>query len=93
MKRWYAEDGMRAPVEVECDVHGWPNKDAEGREQFVNTHFDSEVDAWENLIAERAIQRAKRDLASAEEELATSRREVEEIEAGILGRYDGEVSK
>lgn len=44
--RWKnGPDGI--PIQVECDVVGFPNVDADGETQFVNSHFDTEAEAWE----------------------------------------------
>jgi hypothetical protein len=55
VKRWtiYTRDGHleTAPREVECEAGGYPCKDADGRTQYENSHFDDEDKAWEELIA------------------------------------------
>lgn len=44
--RWKCgNDGI--PVAVECPQVGWPHMDASGEQQYDNTHFDTEAEAWE----------------------------------------------
>lgn len=82
MKRWtiYTIDGHLAtePIEVECPVGGYPNQDANGKVQFVNTHFDAKGDAWKHLLdnanagvslAASAVREVRSRLAKAEKEL------------------------
>lgn len=85
MKRWYAGDYPNPPVQVECK-HGWPNNDAEGRPQYVNTHFDDEREAWESVwanveagvsIERRAVVQLTAELARAKARLAKSIEEAE----------------
>lgn len=77
MKRWRVTDSHPVPVEVECEQHGYPHKDADGQEQFHNTHFDSEDEAWEKAqrSAEAYVAIAGRDVLSAEAGLAKAREE------------------
>lgn len=52
MIRYYAGTDVTAPQAVECPVPGYPNRDILGRTQYVNSHFDSEEEAWRRLLAE-----------------------------------------
>lgn len=47
--RWYGGEPYEPPAQVECPKVGYPNADVRGRPQFVNTHFDDEREAWENV--------------------------------------------
>ena len=46
MKRWYADSERFVVDEVACDEVGYPHKDAAGRTQWDNSHFDDERSAW-----------------------------------------------
>lgn len=52
MKLWRADLDQLKPVLVDCPRGGWPNDDADGHKIFDNTHFATEVAAWDKLIAE-----------------------------------------
>lgn len=41
-------------VAVECPVPGYPNRDADNEVQYVNSHFDTEREAWDSLLANTA---------------------------------------
>lgn len=78
MIRWYAGSELDAPEAVECREHGYPHCDAEGRTQYENSHFDSEAEAWERLIAEwrggvrlavGSVEYARTELAKQESRL------------------------
>lgn len=77
------ERRIARPIRTSCDAEkfGYPNVDDEGRAMFVNTHFRTEAEAWERLIAEVvAIERtfasryrqAQQRLSEATEELAAA---------------------
>lgn len=52
MKLWKYDYEQRIARLVDCPNGKWPAKDVEGDPVCVNTHFDSEDDAWEKLIRE-----------------------------------------
>lgn len=77
MKRWYAKD--TAPVEVECELRGYPHKDANGNVQYENSHYDTEAQAWASLVANMnarlslvsdEVEEARRHLARVEKKAA-----------------------
>ena len=78
MKRWKLLCGP-APRELDCDEGGYPNKDAEGDTQYVNSHYDDEAAAWVATFADvdagislaaRAVESARYALMRAEKEAA-----------------------
>lgn len=80
MKRWYAGREFREPHAVECDPSWYPHKDAEGRVQYENSHYDREEDAWAHLIADSeagvsltgmAVAQSRESLRMVEAEAAT----------------------
>lgn len=84
--RWFSTDAQPVPTRVWCPKVGFPHVDADGRTQFDNTHFDSELDAWENgqrsvdvgvSLAERDVRSCREALARAERILAERTRERE----------------
>ena len=89
--RFYASDDVSAVEPVECEQVGYPHKDANGRTQFINTHFDTEEEAWAKLEASGAagvslsnseIVRLKRRLRSMLRELARDVERNEKIRRG-----------
>lgn len=46
---YYADESEIKPVQVTCKIFGYPNKDADGRMMYDNTHYKDEKDAWRNL--------------------------------------------
>ena len=42
-----------APVPMECEVFGYPNKTVEGEVMYSNTHFLSEEEAWRSILDDR----------------------------------------
>lgn len=79
MLRYYAGSDVHEPEAVECEEHGWPHRDAKGRGQYENSHYDSLAEAWENVtrnaearisLAARAVENARGSLARANEEAA-----------------------
>lgn len=91
MKRWRVRDSHPVPVEVECEVRGYPHKDSDGEEQFHNTHFDSEDEAWEKAqrSAEAYVAIAGRDVVTAEEILSKARAKAGEAAKFMKEFLDG----
>jgi len=92
MIRYYVDDGASVPEPVECDPPGWPHRDAKGREQFDNSHFDTEAAAWKQLAASGAacvslsndhVLHAKRELRRALRHLAQRVARNEKIRKGV----------
>ena len=82
MKRWYSGQGV--PVQVECPERGWPNRDAEGRTQYDNTHWDHESDAWARSLsnARAGVNLSRSSVEQLQDRLeAATRRLTEDIEA------------
>ncbi len=50
MKLWKRDTKNWTVRQVEGDP--WPGSDSEGDKCYVNTHFDNEAEAWEQLHAE-----------------------------------------
>lgn len=82
-----AFDGFRIdypipmPVGVECAVRGYPNYDADGKQQYENTHFDTEEECWNKLEVEakagvsldaRSVKQIRSQLHGAEQALVES---------------------
>lgn len=70
--------GTPHPVVVDCEAPSYPHRDADGDEILDNTHFHSETAAWDTLLREhdagqliavRAVERLRDQLAAAEKEL------------------------
>jgi hypothetical protein len=45
-----ADDKQLKPVRVLCPRGRYPERDAEGHQVFVNSHFDTEQEAWQRLL-------------------------------------------
>lgn len=45
-----ADTDQLKPVRVHCPDGHYPHCDADGHQVFVNTHFDTEQEAWQNLL-------------------------------------------
>ena len=45
-----ADDKQLKPVRVLCPNGRYPERDAEGHQVFVNSHFDTEQEAWQHLL-------------------------------------------
>lgn len=60
------------PVEVDCPDGGYPAKDANGANIYVNTHFRREIEAWERIQGEalRAVRSEGYTVRAMEEALA-----------------------
>lgn len=79
LKMWRAKDGMTKPKLVECPDGLYPANDADGIAIFVNTHFETEDEAWRSIessvlahvaLAGNFVNRAKQQLKEAQEEAA-----------------------
>lgn len=77
---WYADhlDALR-PVEVTCDVPGYPHRDDAGRKMYENTHFATEREAWDCILdnlkagvslSARALKRAEAEVERLRADLA-----------------------
>ncbi|WP_376956440.1 hypothetical protein ABNQ39_00305 (plasmid) [Azospirillum sp. A26] len=73
--------GSPRPVTVECEVPAYPNADADGCTIYENTHFLSEAEAWERVLAEhdaglsleaRRVKNLRAELEAAEKSTATA---------------------
>lgn len=49
---YYADCFNGDVVPVECKVVGYPNVDADGQTDYDTTHFATEADAWQRVIAD-----------------------------------------
>lgn len=55
---WFADHEAHRPRLVTCESTESLERDSEGRTIYVNTHFATEAEAWEKVLAEvRAWQR------------------------------------
>lgn len=54
MKLWRADTKQLKPVLVDCPRGGYPADDADGIQIYENTHFDTEIKAWDRLRSEAA---------------------------------------
>lgn len=66
------------PIEQEVDAFGFPNLDADGKEQYLNTHFADIEKAWDALGVEiqalvsfraHEVKRLRDELDQAEDKL------------------------
>ncbi len=80
--RWFTDDGSAIPTKVLCDPRGFPHQDELGREQYDNTHFDNEHDAW---VSGRASVEAwvSLELREVTQRVASLRKSIAELEAAI----------
>lgn len=81
MKLWRARDlKEEKPVLVDCPNGAWPNKDLDGIDIFVNTHFETQDEAWESLLsnARAGVKLAKNRVVTAEKRLEKARKDVVE---------------
>jgi len=46
---WKKKEGSTVPVQVECEVFGYPNMDADGDQMKVNSHFTDKEECWKSL--------------------------------------------
>ena len=72
---WRGDDGDVEPVVCECEVFGWPNKTADGKPMWKNSHFLTIEEAWESIdqsvkaqlsLSAAAVEEARARLAQAE---------------------------
>lgn len=72
-----------APESVECERPGYPNKDAQGRVMYENSHFRTEEEAWHSLLknAEAGLRLCASALEDAQERV---RQETERTAAAGL---------
>lgn len=99
--RWYGGEPYNPPTQIECSLVGYPNTDARGRVQYENTHFDDEIEAWENVrrnveagvsLNRRDVEQAAAVLAKAKARLVKSIEELETFDAAYRERYGGPVA-
>ena len=99
---WRVSHDLPWPEAVECDVPGWPNKDATGATMYDNTHFLEEKDCWEKMLvnaeagqalgvvdlqqARAGVERATKRLADDAVRFTNTRRAHEEWKRGELKR-------
>ena len=78
---YYADAELSEPEAVECEVVGYPNKDAKGRVQYENSHFSTIELAWKCLDANhRAWQHsASRDLVRAQNAVAAAKDDLAKV--------------
>ncbi|NUP12944.1 MAG: hypothetical protein HOW73_43445 [Polyangiaceae bacterium] len=98
MKRYRVDRLADGPVEVECAQRGHPHCDADGKVQYINSHFDSALEAWDyvvgaldalsvNLAERRAEARAQlahetERLANVAERLVAAKKARDEVRRG-----------
>jgi excisionase family DNA binding protein len=78
-QRWYTTDNDEIPTLVECDPVGYPHRDALGRVQFTNTHYDDEREAWQagQASVDAAVQLGEREVELAEHKVREARRRLD----------------
>lgn len=77
---WVRGNAIDGPPEaVQVEQVGWPHRDVDGKQQFENTHFATEIEAWEALLAnvkagqslsESRFTQCQSELAAATQRLA-----------------------
>lgn len=82
----YTRDTESWTVEaVECEKRGWPHLDSKGRQQYDNTYFDTDGQAWDSLCREalayaslssRDVEECRKRLTKAIEDAAEAARAV-----------------
>lgn len=86
--------GETEPEPVECEQFGYPHHDVTGRQQYENTHFQTEEEAWRSVLsgseyaqhfAAQRVKEAERVLAEAKEELIRSALRLSEAKAKFRG--------
>lgn len=84
MLRWKVHNDD-PPRQVECKEHGWPNEDAEGDAQYINSHFDDPAPAWEKALAEaRAwVRMEEREIRQCEARLAKARADLDKARESL----------
>ena len=50
MKIYRGTDGDLEPVEMECEEFGYPKRTTDGEIMYSNTHFKTELEAWNSII-------------------------------------------
>ena len=77
MKIYRGTDGDIEPIEMECDIFGYPNKTTNGETMFENTHFKTEAEAWKSILAsvKAGIMLVGGGVRNAEEELGRLRKQ------------------
>jgi hypothetical protein len=78
---FYVNAELSEPEAVECELVGYPNRDAKGRTQFENTHYATIERAWKELDSNhRAWQHSvSRDLVQANAEVASAKDELAKV--------------
>lgn len=89
MIRWHVCNDPPIPAAVECDPPGWPHTDAEGRPQYVNTHFDTEAQAWEKAKreAEARVHLANGELRRAQDYASKAEAELLAAQEALITVY------
>lgn len=49
LKVYRGSDGDIEPVELECEIYGYPNRTTDGEQMYDNTHFRTERAAWDSI--------------------------------------------
>ena len=66
------------PIRQEVEKAGYPNLDADGETQYINTHFCDEGEAWDHLVRAleyglsfetKEVKRAMEQLQAAKDQL------------------------
>jgi len=90
---YHAECTFTRPEPVECDVPGYPNRDANGEQMFENTHFATEGEAWEKLVEGHRlhqeamahyVREARERLAKTEQQLVQAALDREECDRNFF---------
>lgn len=88
---WFAGDGSAPEKTQKVAGAAYPLTDVEGRPLFVNTHFDTEKEAWEYLLknAEAGMSMAQRDYEQAKRTVETAKTELAEDASRVVQIRDG----
>ena len=91
VKIWRGTDGDTAPVRMECDVFGWPNRTATGETMYENTYFRTEAEAWKSIIAsvEAGVKLAGSRVLDLQEKLRSAQEQAGEAAADYVKAQDG----
>ena len=78
---WKADYSKSEPTPVECEVFGYPNKDANGDTMFANSHYATKEEAWEHIInnLQAGMKMRARDRRDSQERLQRITTELADI--------------
>lgn len=76
---WRVDSDATEPIKTSAKVPAWPHHDSDGKTIFVNTHFEDQRKAWEQLMAEHDAH-----LSFRAQDVRQARENVTKSEAALI---------